>query len=149
MSEGETKKEAALEETGSFQRRSPLKAAVAAFNYLREAIKADKVQIRTSDRVTIIVLLVCCILEVLSLVWSPMASFRFAFVLLLDLGLGISILMFLLYRFGILSTLNHRQVIITWQLMMGCLFAGVFICINAALALAFLVTALGPNEAGL
>lgn len=130
----------------SFQRRSPWKAAASALSYVQTAARADKVQIRTSDRVTIIALLIASILEVLSLVYTPMANMRLVFVVLLDLVLGGALLMFIVYRLGILSSMNHRQAIISWQLMLGCLFAGIFICINSAVGIAFIVSSMKADS---
>jgi len=145
-SESESKSGPDHVETESFQRRSPWKAAASALSYIQAASRADKVQIRTSDRVTIIALLIASILEVLSLVYTPMASMRLAFVVLLDLVLGGALLMFVVYRLGILSSMNHRQAIISWQLMLGCLFAGIFICINSAVGIAFIVSSIKADS---
>jgi len=126
-------------------RRSPWKSSAAALRYVTSAAKTSHVQIRTSDRVTIIALLVFCIAEVLSLVYSPLAGFRFAFMCCCDVILGTCILLFLIYRVGILSALNTRQALICWQLMMGCVFLGIFLCLNTIFGIAYLVETFFPH----
>jgi len=127
-------------------RRSPWKSSLAAISYVQRAAKTDYVQIRTSDRLTIIALLFFCIAEVLSLVYSPLAGFRFAFMCCCDLILGTCIVLFLIYRIGILSALNTRQALICWQLMMGCILLGIFLCLNAIFLIAYLVETFFPHS---
>ena len=126
-------------------RRSPWKSSMAAIRYVQEAAKTDYVQIRTSDRLTIIALLFFCIAEVLSLVYSPLHGFRFGLMCCCDLILGACIFLFLIYRIGILSALNTRQALICWQMMMGCIFLGIFLCLNAIFAIAYLVEIFFPH----
>jgi hypothetical protein len=126
-------------------RRSPWKSSMAAIRYVQEAAKTDYVQIRTSDRLTIIALLFFCIAEVLSLVYSPLHGFRFALMCCCDFILGTCVLLFLVYRVGILSALNTRQALICWQMMMGCIFLGIFLCLNAIFAIAYLVETFLPH----
>jgi hypothetical protein len=127
-------------------RRSPWKSSLAAIRYVHGAAKTDHVQIRTSDRMTIIALLFFCIAEVLSLVYSPLHGFRFAFMSCCDFILGTCIVLFLIYRVGILSALNTRQALICWQLMMGCIFLGIFLCLNAIFGIAYLVETFFPHS---
>lgn len=54
--------------------------------------------------------------------------------------------MFLVYRIGILSSLGKRQALICWQLMMGCIFLGIFLCVNVAAGVALGVSAMYPAE---
>jgi hypothetical protein len=126
-------------------RRSSMESAVAALKYVGQASSTDQVQVRTSDRLTVIALLVCCIVEVLSLVYTPLAGYRLLFIGFSDLVLSIAVICFLVVRLGILSTLSERQVIICWQLMMGCVFLGIFLCVNVACGVAFLVSSLNPS----
>ena len=126
-------------------RRSPWKSSIAAIKYVHGAAKTDYVQIRTSDRVTVIALLFFCIAEILSIVYSPLYGFRFAFMCCCDIILGTCIVLFLVYRIGILSALNTRQAIICWQMMMGCIFLGIFICLNTIFAIAYLVETFFPH----
>ncbi|MBS2007605.1 MAG: hypothetical protein JST01_11220 [Cyanobacteria bacterium SZAS TMP-1] len=126
-------------------RRSPWKSAAAAIRYVQTAAKTSQFQIRTSDRVTIIALLFFCLAEVLSLVYTPLAGFRFPFMCCCDVILGTCILLFLVYRVGILSALNGRQALICWQMMMGCIFLGIFLCLNTIFVIAWLVEAFFPH----
>jgi hypothetical protein len=131
---------------GAALRRSPWQSSMAAIQYVGEASATDEVQVRTSDRVTVIALLTCCIAEVLSLVYTPMASMRLAFIAISDVVLAVAVTMFLVYRLGILSSLGKRQALICWQLMMGCIFLGIFLCVNVAAGVALGVSAMYPAE---
>ncbi|MFA7340867.1 MAG: hypothetical protein WC028_29040 [Candidatus Obscuribacterales bacterium] len=131
---------------GAAQRRSPWHSSMAAIQYVGQASATDEVQVRTSDRVTVIALLTCCIAEVLSLVYTPMASMRLAFIAISDVVLAVAVTMFLVYRLGILSSLGKRQALICWQLMMGCIFLGIFLCVNVAAGVALGVSAMYPAE---
>jgi len=126
-------------------RRSPWKSSMAAIHYVQQAARTDHVQIRTSDRLTIIALLFFCIAEVLSLVYTPLHGFRFAFMCCCDVILGTCVVLFLIYRIGILSALNTRLALICWQMMMGCVFLGIFLCLNAIFAIAYLVETFFPH----
>lgn len=129
------------------KRRSPWQSSAAAFEYVQKSSRTDAIQLRTSDRVTIIALLLCCILEVLSLSYTPFAGMRLPVVLICDVVLGVSTVLFLIYRLGILCSLTPRQAIVCWQLMMGCIFFGIFLCINVGVGIAFAVTNMTSDEA--
>ncbi|MBP9090838.1 hypothetical protein KBI23_07385 [bacterium] len=131
---------------GAALRRSPWQSSIAAIQYVGQASATDEIQVRTSDRVTVIALLTCCIAEVLSLVYTPMAGMRLAFIAISDVVLAVAVTMFLVYRLGILSSLGKRQALICWQLMMGCIFLGIFICVNVAAGVALGVSAMYPAE---
>ncbi|MDP3506791.1 MAG: hypothetical protein Q8T09_02260 [Candidatus Melainabacteria bacterium] len=131
---------------GAALRRSPWLSSIAAIQYVGQASATDDIQVRTSDRVTVIALLTCCIAEVLSLVYTPMAGMRLAFIAISDVVLAVAITMFLVYRLGILSSLGKRQALICWQLMMGCIFLGIFLCVNVAAGVALGVSAMYPAE---
>jgi hypothetical protein len=131
---------------GAALRRSPWQSSMEAIRYVGQASATDEVQVRTSDRVTVIALLICCIAEVLSLVYTPMASMRLAFIAISDVVLAVAVTMFLVYRLGILSSLGKRQALICWQLMMGCIFLGIFLCVNVAAGVALGVSAMYPAE---
>ncbi|MBX9942022.1 MAG: hypothetical protein K2Y32_22345 [Candidatus Obscuribacterales bacterium] len=128
------------------KRRSPWQAAAAALQYVQESTRTDSIQLRTSDRVTIIALLVCCILEVLSLSYTPFAGMRLPIVIVCDVVLGVCTILFLVYRLGILCSLSPRQALVCWQLMMGCVFFGIFLCINIGVGVAFAVSGMGAEE---
>ncbi len=128
------------------KRRSPWQAAGAALQYVQESTRTDSIQLRTSDRVTIIALLVCCILEVLSLSYTPFAGMRLPVVIVCDVVLGVCTILFLVYRLGILCSLSPRQALVCWQLMMGCVFFGIFLCINIGVGVAFAVSGMGADE---
>lgn len=135
----------ALVENDPLKRLSPWQSSSAAIGYVLESSRTDTIQLRTSDRVTIIALLLCCILEVLSLSYTPMSNLRLPIIIFCDVVLGVTTVLFLVYRLGILRSLSPRQALVCWQLMMGCVFFGVFLCINMGVAIAFAVTG-GPGS---
>jgi len=136
----------APEVDGMSQRRSPWASSLAALKYIGDASATDEVQVRTSDRVTVIALLICCIAEVLSLTYTPMADLRLAFIVISDIVLAVAVVMFIVYRLGILSSLGKRQAIICWQLMMGCIFLGIFLCVNVAAGVALSVSSMYSGD---
>ena len=129
------------------KRRSPWESSAAAWRYVQDAARTDNIQLRTSDRVTIIALLVCCILEVLSISYAPLSGMRLPIVICCDVVLGICSVLFLIYRMGILCSLSPRQALVCWQLMMGCVFWGIFLCINVGVGVAFAVSNMSSSEA--
>ncbi|MDQ5968046.1 MAG: hypothetical protein QG625_4203 [Cyanobacteriota bacterium erpe_2018_sw_39hr_WHONDRS-SW48-000098_B_bin.30] len=130
----------------TLKRLSPWQSSGAALGYVLESSRTDAIQLRTSDRITIIALLVCCILEVLSLSYTPLTGMRLPIIIFCDVVLGVSTVLFLIYRLGILRSLSPRQALVCWQLMMGCVFFGVFLCINMGVAVAFMVTGGGNSD---
>lgn len=143
----ETEEDAAAKALeGAALRRSPWLSSIAAIQYVGQASATHDIQVRTSDRVTVIALLICCIAEVLSLVYTPMAGMRLAFIAISDVVLAVAVTMFMVYRLGILSSLGKRQALICWQLMMGCIFLGIFLCVNVAAGVALGVSAMYPAE---
>ena len=120
-------------------RRSRWYSSLTAFRYVRSLSKDEDVRIRDSDRITGIFLLVAAGLTGLSLLLPQLAAHRLAFVLASDSALGTMLVLYVVNRFGILSTLNARQALLSWQLMMGAAFLGIFITINMAVAIALVV----------
>ena len=131
---------------GAAQRRSPWQSSMAAIQYVGQASATDEVQVRTSDSVIVMGWLTRGSSEGPSLVYSPLASMRVAFMSISDVVLAVAVTMFLVYRLGILSSLGKRQALICWQLMMGCIFLGIFLCVNVAAGVALGVSAMYPAE---
>ncbi|HEY9787129.1 MAG TPA: hypothetical protein V6D17_17185, partial [Candidatus Obscuribacterales bacterium] len=120
------------ESGGLAQRRSRWESSSAALRYISSLSRDDEVRVRDSDRATTIFLLLSSILTVLSLVVKPFAGMRLQLVLICDLLVGVMLIFYLANRFGIVNTLTPRQALLTWQLMMGSAFLGIFMTINMA-----------------
>jgi hypothetical protein len=127
------------ESAGLVQRRSRWYSSLAALRYVSSLSKDDDVRVRDSDRATAIALLISSILTVLSLVFKPFASHRLALVLVCDALVGLMLLFYVANRFGILNTLTPRQALLSWQLMMGAGFIGIFTTINLAVVIALVI----------
>jgi hypothetical protein len=127
------------ESAGLVQRRSRWYSSLAALRYVSSLSKDDDVRVRDSDRATAIALLISSILTVLSLVFKPFAAHRLALVLACDALVGLMLLFYVANRFGILNTLTPRQALLSWQLMMGAGFIGIFTTINLAVVIALVI----------
>jgi hypothetical protein len=126
-------------DAGLVQRRSRWYSSLAALKYVSSLSKDDDVRVRDSDRATSIFLLISAILTVLSLLVPPLAPHRLALVLVCDALVGLMLVFYVANRFGILNTLTPRQALLSWQLMMGAAFLGIFTTINLAVAIALIV----------
>lgn len=129
------------------KRRSPWQSSAAAWRYVQDAASTDTIQLRTSDRVTILALLFCVILLVLPFCFSPLSGMRLPTIILSDIVLAICAVLFLIYRLGILCSLTPRQALVCWQLMLGCVFWGIFLCINVGVGVAFAVSNMTSDQA--
>ena len=128
-----SKEEVASE--GVFKRRSLWKASMASFKYVNSISQDEAVKVRDSDRATSIALLITSIGTVLAMLIKQAAAHRIPLLIACDVLIGASILIYLGNRFGILTTFNPRQALLSWQLMMGAAFLGIFLTINLALIL--------------
>lgn len=124
---------------GIGQRRSPWESSLAALRYIGSISRDDELRVRDSDRATSIFLLLSSILTVLSLLLKPLAAYRLPFVLVCDVLVGAMLVFYVINRFGIINTLTPRQALLTWQLMMGSAFIGIFMTINMAVVIALAV----------
>lgn len=120
-------------------RRSRWYSSLAALQYVSSLSKDDDVRVRDSDRATAIFLLISATLTVLSLVIPTLAPHRLTFMLVCDILLGVMLVFYVANRFGILNTLSPRQALLSWQLMMGASFLGIFMTINLAVIIALIV----------
>ena len=125
---------------GIVQRRSRWYSSLAALRYVNSLSKDDDVRVRDSDRATSISLLIGAIFTVVSLVVPQLAPHRVPLVLVCDALVGVMLLFYVANRFGILNTLSPRQALLTWQLLMGATFLGIFMTINFALVIALEVS---------
>ncbi len=138
-----------VSEGGSIlQRRSRWDSSLAAIKYLSTISKDDEIQVRDSDRATSIALLLMSILSAVSLLVPALSKHIVALILGCDVLVGVSMIMYLANRFGIVGTLNPRQALLTWQLMMGSLFLGVFLTINLAGIILVSVSSTPPITVG-
>ncbi len=125
---------------GIVQRRSRWYSSLAALRYINSLSKDDDVRVRDSDRATSISLLIGAIFTVVSLIVPQLAPHRVPLVLACDALVGVMLLFYVANRFGILNTLSPRQALLTWQLLMGATFLGIFLTINFALLVALEVS---------
>ena len=124
---------------GIAMRRSRWESSFAAVRYINSLGRDEEVKVRDSDRATTIFLLLASILTVLSLVIKPFAEMRLQFVLVCDALVGVMLIFYLANRFGIFNTLTPRQALLTWQLMMGSAFLGIFMTINLAVVIGMVI----------
>jgi hypothetical protein len=122
------------------QRQSRWETTWAAMKYISNLSRDDDARIRSSDRATSVFLLIATVLTVVSLVLPALAPHRLFFVLICDALVGAMLALYLANRFGILNTLTPRQALLTWQLIMGATFIGIFVTINLAVAIALAVS---------
>ena len=64
---------------------------------------------------------------------------RVTFMLAADALVGLSLLMYVANRFGIVTTFAPRQALLTWQLMLGSSLLGIFMTINLAMIIASII----------
>lgn len=120
-------------------RRSRWLSAMAALRYCKNVSRDGDIQVRDSDRVTAIALLICCAAALVCVLPIPsLEPYRMAFVVIADFLVGLALLMYVANRFGIVTTFQPRQALLTWQLMLGSSLLGIFLTINLALGLAVL-----------
>ncbi|MBX9685529.1 MAG: hypothetical protein K2X27_02435 [Candidatus Obscuribacterales bacterium] len=120
-------------------RRTRWGSSWAAFGYVMSVQKDEEIKVRDSDKATAISLLFCCAGALLCLVVPGFENHRVTFVLAADALVGLSLLMYVANRFGIVTTFQPRQALLTWQLMLGSSLLGIFMTINLALLIAYLI----------
>lgn len=122
-------------------RRSRWLSSIAALKYVGSISKDDDIKVRDSDRATAIALLICCVAALSCLLVPQLEAHRVDFVLAADALVGLALLMYVANRFGIVTTFAPRQALLTWQLMLGSSLLGIFVTINLALFLAYILQA--------
>ncbi len=121
------------------QRRSRWLSSLAALRYVSGVQKDNEIKVRDSDKATAISLLLCCAAALVCLVVPGFEAYRVTFVLAADVLVGISLLMYVANRFGIVTTFLPRQALLTWQLMLGSSLLGIFLTINLAMIIATVI----------
>ena len=117
-------------------RRTRWNSSLAALRYVSNVQKDEEIKVRDSDKATAISLLFCCAGALVCLLVPGLEVHRVTFVLAADGLVGLSLLMYVANRFGIVTTFLPRQALLTWQLMLGSSLLGIFVTINLALAIA-------------
>jgi cyanate permease len=121
-------------------RRNRWVSSLAALHYINKVSKDKEVFTRDSDRVTAIALIVACVAALACLFVPQIEHYRRSCVLVADSVMGLALLSYVVNRFGIVTTFQPRQALLTWQLMIGTGLIGVFISINLALFIAELIS---------
>jgi hypothetical protein len=120
-------------------RRSRWISALSALRYVNSVSRDEEIKVRDSDKATSIALLVCCIAALACLVVPELEAYRAGFVVACDLLVGLALLVYVANRFGVVTTFQPRQALLTWQLMLGSSLLGIFMTVNLALLLAVVV----------
>lgn len=124
-------------------RRSRWNSSWAALRYVSSLSRDDDIKIRDSDRITSVCLLIGSILTIIALVAQPLAAHRLTLLIAADALVFLLLLFYVVNRFGILHTLMPRQALLAWQLIMGAGFVGIYMTINLAVLIAFIVAKAG------
>lgn len=117
-------------------RRTRWGSSLAALRYVSSVQKDEEIKVRDSDKATAISLLLCCAGALVCLIVPGFESYRVGLVLAADALVGLCLLMYVANRFGIVTTFQPRQALLTWQLMLGSSLLGIFLTINLALLIA-------------
>jgi hypothetical protein len=120
-------------------RRTRWGSSLAAWRYVNSVQKDEEIKVRDSDKATAISLLLCCVGALICLLIPALEAHRNTFVLAADGLVGLSLLMYVANRFGIVTTFLPRQALLTWQLMTGSFLLGIFLTINLALIIATVI----------
>lgn len=141
--EGASAKPEEKEKLGVFHsvinRRSRWGSSLAALVYVSSVQKDEEIKVRDSDKATAISLLLCCAGALVCIMVPGFENFKTTFILAADALVGLSLLMYVANRFGIVTTFAPRQALLTWQLMLGSSLLGIFMTINLALIIATLI----------
>ena len=132
--------EASEQVSGRIQRRPVLETFFSSLAYINKLVVNDDVSVRDSDKATSYFLLICSLATVVALVTPMLAPQRLPLLLVCDVLVGAMIFMYIAHRLGIITTLTDRQAFLSWQLMQGTFFFGIFITINIALFLGLILT---------
>jgi hypothetical protein len=128
------------------QRRSGWQSSIAAVAYINELAKQPELQIRHSDRITAISLLLATLATVLCLLLHKLSGISFQLMILCDFFLGVSLIIYVCNRLGILTALPPRQASLTWQLLQAFTFVGVFLTVNLALVLTLILSSISLSS---
>ena len=122
------------------KRRSSWQSGWDALVYILKLSKRSDLKIRHSDRVTELSLLAATTAAILCLLLHKLSGGSLEIMLLCDFFLGVSLIIYVFNRLGILTALPARQAMLTWQLIQSFTFVGIFIAINAAIVLSIILS---------
>lgn len=128
------------------KRRNRWQSSLAALRYVASVSRDNDVKLRDTDRATSLALLIVCLFALTTLILPQLAEHRAAFVGAADALVGVVLLMYVANRFGIVTTLTPRQALLTWHLMLGSSLLGIFLAINLAVLIGFVVANTPPIE---
>jgi len=142
---GEFEKETTEPSDPLKNRRPAWRSSMAAFQYVSALKKDEEVRIRDSDRSSGLFLLLSCAITLLAMFIPGLAPGRLPLMVLSDVIVGVMLSIYMINRFGILSTMNKRQALLASQLLIGMAFLGVFIALNIAAIIAMIVMTMNPR----
>jgi hypothetical protein len=112
----------APEESGSFPpRRGGFGNVFTALRHVNDASSTESVKQRNSDYVTI-VLVIVCILSLVAAVALPVPAGLKLLPLIFTIG---AVVFYIINRLGIIVSLNARQALIVWQILIAAFWLGV------------------------
>jgi hypothetical protein len=120
-------------------RRAAMWNFFGALKYLNEASMADSVRQRFSDYVTI-ALVIVCIISLVAAVALPVSPQLKLVPLLLTV---ISVIFYIINRLGIIVSLNHRQALIVWQVLIASFWLGVMSAMLVMMSCFYFLTQAG------
>lgn len=109
-------------------RESLFGSLLSSAKYLQTAhSETDVVRLRKSDRITHLLLIFALFIVVAAQFFPDQKNIC---TILADLLMAVILLAFLSLRFGVLKTLQPRQAVLTWQLILGSFVLGMFLAFN-------------------
>jgi len=115
-------------ESSQTQRDSMLGSVVSSVKFLQDAhSEVGVIKIRKSDKFTLMMLGLALIIMVAA---ALMPSQRSLCSILADALMAIVLLAFLGLRFGVIKSLQPRQAVLTWQLILGSFLLGIYLVFN-------------------
>ena len=124
------------------QRRSSWQASLAAIKYIGQVKKQPKLNIRQSDKITGLSVVLATVATILCLLLHKPNGLSYQLTILCDFYLGTSLIIYVCNRLGILTALTPRQAVLVWQLLVSFAFVGIFIAVNLALVLSLILSSL-------
>lgn len=129
--------EVKAESTPVRKRQSLLSVASETMKHIEAAEKDKTLNVRTDDKKSVACMIASFLTAVVLLVLQVNPQFKqtcIAMALAADLLFGLSILWYVLLRFGVLRTVEPRHALLCWQLMLGAGALFAFYTLNIALA---------------
>lgn len=131
-------------------RRSLFSVASETIRYIERAEKDQSAEVRTDDKKSVIFMSLSFVIAVIfTLMYMFNQTWRPACIglaLVSDLLLGLSILWYVLLRFGVLRSVEPRHALLSWQLMLGAGALFAFYTMNVAFAFFTFYTSSQPAQ---